>query len=612
VGSSLVSALLPNSEIIVSPTQSYGLIGTTSTDTFPEFKDLNPQNFQYSWGTAAQTANMAIFMFRDDTNSEWGDVSTGNYIAFNSFGNSNLPSYYEVNQATHNSSSYGLIRLLQVTAVDPDNQFSAANSASFQGSVSIPNAAYPSRISLGRYNGSFFPSTNLATNYTNQVALVSGSTPSGSWLYIGNTPSSGSQFSATAGQYIGLSTNDSSFTYYVVNGKSYINASSDYFIGITPVAGEYFAATNTDVFIESARWIPAQPYYNSLSHITYPITPTSTADASGSIGDVSYDNNNFYVKRQVGWGKAPLLDINSGSLLTTASISDNTLTFTKSDGSTFPLTVNNVTNATSASYALNATSASFSSTATSASFSTTASFALNAGTTVSTASLLTTGSVTNNVLTFTKGDGSIFNLTVTTGSSGGSAFPFSGSAIITGSLIISGSSNPSLAGDTKGFQVYNSGNTTLKATSKNGGVNFTTDGLGPHAWYLSTTGAGFGYTNNIYFHTTGSGMGNGSVLGILNWGKNNNDSFGSIRGFLQGVNQSTIGIYSSTFGALDYDGLPDISFISASLIDVNRKIETDKDIEITDSSKGIILRSPNGTRYRITINDSGILVSGSI
>ena len=107
-------------------------------------------------------------------------------------------------------------------------------------------------------------------------------------------------------------------------------------------------------------------------------------------------------------------------------------------------------------------------------------------------------------------------------------------------------------------------------------------------------------------------MGNGSVLGILNWGKSNNDSFGSIRGFLQGVNQSTIGIYSSTFGALGYDGLPDISFTSASLIEVNRKIETDQDIEITDSSKGIILRSPNGTRYRITINNSGILVSGSI
>jgi trimeric autotransporter adhesin len=76
--------------------------------------------------------------------------------------------------------------------------------------------------------------------------------------------------------------------------------------------------------------------------------------------------------------------------------------------------------------------------AVSASFATTASFALNAGTTVSTASLLTTASATNNVITFTKGDASTFNVTVATGS-GGSAFPFTGSAQITGSLGITGS-----------------------------------------------------------------------------------------------------------------------------------------------------------------------------
>ena len=73
-----------------------------------------------------------------------------------------------------------------------------------------------------------------------------------------------------------------------------------------------------------------------------------------------------------------------------------------------------------------------------ASFATTASFALNAGTTVSTASLLTTASAVNNVITFTKGDASTFNITVATGS-GGSAFPFTGSAQITGSLSVTGS-----------------------------------------------------------------------------------------------------------------------------------------------------------------------------
>ena len=52
----------------------------------------------------------------------------------------------------------------------------------------------------------------------------------------------------------------------------------------------------------------------------------------------------------------------------TGSVLDATLTFTKEDGTTFPLTVNNVSNAVSSSYALTATSASYALTATSASY----------------------------------------------------------------------------------------------------------------------------------------------------------------------------------------------------------------------------------------------------
>jgi hypothetical protein len=36
------------------------------------------------------------------------------------------------------------------------------------------------------------------------------------------------------------------------------------------------------------------------------------------------------------------------------------------------------------------------------------------------------------------------------------------------------------------------------------------------------------------------------------------------------------------------------------------------DIEVTDSTKGIILKSPNGTRYRVTISDLGILSAASL
>lgn len=36
------------------------------------------------------------------------------------------------------------------------------------------------------------------------------------------------------------------------------------------------------------------------------------------------------------------------------------------------------------------------------------------------------------------------------------------------------------------------------------------------------------------------------------------------------------------------------------------------DVEITDSTKGVILKSPNGTRYRITVNDSGVLTTTAL
>jgi hypothetical protein len=57
-----------------------------------------------------------------------------------------------------------------------------------------------------------------------------------------------------------------------------------------------------------------------------------------------------------------------------------------------------------------------------------------------TASSIITASVAGNVLTFTEGDGTTFSLTVATGSGGGgAAFPYTGSAEITGSLGITGS-----------------------------------------------------------------------------------------------------------------------------------------------------------------------------
>jgi hypothetical protein len=118
-------------------------------------------------------------------------------------------------------------------------------------------------------------------------------------------------------------------------------------------------------------------------------------------------------------------------------------------------------NATTASYILNAVSSSFASTASFAPnyllvsstssmlapyvlSSQTSSFVTNS----QTGSFITTASVSLNTITFTKANGTTFPITVNTGSGGGSGagFPFSGSAVITGSLFISGSAGLTITG----------------------------------------------------------------------------------------------------------------------------------------------------------------------
>jgi len=114
----------------------------------------------------------------------------------------------------------------------------------------------------------------------------------------------------------------------------------------------------------------------SASHAEFAVTASYATFASGAV-----DVNGVY----------------------TASAVDATITFEKGDTTTFDLTINNVTSSISSSYAA---------TATSASYAVTASFALNAGTTVDTGSLLTTASINDANITFTKGDGSTFDIVV--------------------------------------------------------------------------------------------------------------------------------------------------------------------------------------------------------
>ena len=86
----------------------------------------------------------------------------------------------------------------------------------------------------------------------------------------------------------------------------------------------------------------------------------------------------------------------SGSLLITASAADNTVTFTKGDGSTFPVIVQ----------------------------------------TGSIANTLTTASISSNVITFTKADGDQFAITVNTGSVSGDIFAQTGSFYATTNWVL--------------------------------------------------------------------------------------------------------------------------------------------------------------------------------
>jgi hypothetical protein len=123
--------------------------------------------------------------------------------------------------------------------------------------------------------------------------------------------------------------------------------------------------------------------------------------------------------------------------------------------SSFTSTASYVATAQTASYVITAQTASYVLQAISASFATTASFALNGGST-DTGSLLMTASVSSNVITFTKGNGTTFPITVDTGSGGGggSTFPYTGSAIISGSLAVTGSLTLTNADISNGGIVY--------------------------------------------------------------------------------------------------------------------------------------------------------------
>ena len=179
-----------------------------------------------------------------------------------------------------------------------------------------------------------------------------------------------------------------------------------------------------------------------------------------------------------------------GSALTIQELDANFQYFTGSQAITGSLIV---TQAITASSFSGSFTGSFLGTSSYATQALSASYAPNSGATVSTASLLTTASATNNVITFTKGDASTFAVTVATGSGGGSTN--------TGSLLITASAVANVITFTKGdastFDV------TVAQSGSVVSASYATQALS--ASYFSGSSGGATFTGDVNF-TSGANV----------------------------------------------------------------------------------------------------------
>ncbi len=166
----------------------------------------------------------------------------------------------------------------------------------------------------------------------------------------------------------------------------------------------------------------------------------------------------------------------SASFATTASYVASVVSASYAVSSSFSNTSTSASyaaTATSSSYAINSTNAVSASVATSASFATTASYALNV-TPTNTGSLLVTASAVSNVITFTKGDGSTFPVTVSTGSAVSSSYA------TTASLALN---NVLTASNTNATITYTKGDGTTFTNVINNVVNATSASVATSSSY---------------------------------------------------------------------------------------------------------------------------------
>ena len=315
LGSSYVVSTIPENEIILSPTRSYNALSSNLADGAAATFANAANEFDFAF-------NGSTLYFIDDTNSQWADVGVGDYIKFNAEGSNVAGAYYVVGSAPYNVSAGSPAKNVwgfgSLTPVDSNNTFTGGGSASFQASISVPYSAYNPSNGTATYGSRYWELTSFGSS-PGLAYTIQANVSSSYWLRLG-TATGGTTHLDTGG-YVGLSSDNSNWTYYIVTDEVYTDnvGGNDYiYHKIEPVDGAYAASNGSTAYVKGLKSIPAYPYNRTLSNLKYAQTIPSTSSTTGSASDISYDTDNLYVKTSEGWKAAPLGEFSSPTAVTSS------------------------------------------------------------------------------------------------------------------------------------------------------------------------------------------------------------------------------------------------------------------------------------------------------
>jgi hypothetical protein len=302
------------------------------------------------------------------------------------------------------------------------------------------------RIHSPQITGSAVNTNIVLTTITSSISVLSSS--------FANTASywSGSIINAASASYWSGSIINAASASYVLNAVSASYAATSSFADNLTVAGTLTAQTiNVQTITSSIDYVTGSSINGSLLSNTHQITGSTSITGSLTVND-----SNVILTNQTSSMSVATASYWSGSIINAESASYWSGSIINA------ATASYIQNAQSASYwsgsIINAASASYWSgsiiNAESASYALTASYASNVPETASYALLANTASNANTASYVLNAVSASFALTASyiSGSGGGVGFPFSGSAIVTGSLYVSGSTiSGSFVGDGSGI-----------------------------------------------------------------------------------------------------------------------------------------------------------------